>query len=158
MISSATSEIYVEREERELIPSDRPLAPFISVNPGRMHGEPCFTGTRIPIQTLFDPVEGDDPMSEFLTDFPDVSKEMAVAVFGLASRGLLRFLREEQELVPAESPCFKGTRVPTQMLFDHVTTGDPLSAFLQRFPDVSREQALGVVILSRGFLKGLRRL
>ena len=40
------------RLERELIPSDSPLAPYVSVNPGRMHGEPCFTGTRTHPDTL----------------------------------------------------------------------------------------------------------
>jgi hypothetical protein len=47
------------RQERELIPSDSPLAPFVSVNPGRMHGEPCFAGTRVPVQTLIDYLEVD---------------------------------------------------------------------------------------------------
>ena len=53
MISTPTI-VREAREERELIPSDGPLAPFISVNPGRMHGEPCFRGSRVPIQHLFD--------------------------------------------------------------------------------------------------------
>ena len=81
------------RQERELIPSDSPLAPYVSVNPGRMHGEPCFIGTRIPIQTLFDYLEAGDPLSEFLEGFPDITRERAVAVIGLASRGLLEGLR-----------------------------------------------------------------
>lgn len=76
-----------------MIACDSPLAPYISVNPGRMHGEPCFSGTRVPIQTLFDYVESGEPLSEFLADFPDVSKDLAVAVVGLASRGLLEGLR-----------------------------------------------------------------
>src|SRR3954465_12754093 len=81
------------RPERELIPSDSPLAPFVSVNPGRMHGEPCFKGTRVPIQTLFDHLEVDDGIGQFLEGFPNVSREMAVAVIGLASHGLLDGLR-----------------------------------------------------------------
>ncbi len=81
------------RQERELIPSDSPLAPYVSVNPGRMHGEPCFNGTRIPIQTLFDYLEAGDPLNEFLEGYPDITRERAVAVIGLASRGLLEGLR-----------------------------------------------------------------
>lgn len=81
------------RQERELIPSDSPLARYVSVNPGRMHGEPCFIGTRIPIQTLFDYLEAGDPLSEFLEGFPDISRDQAVAVIALASRGLLEGLR-----------------------------------------------------------------
>ncbi len=83
----------VAREERELIPSDSPLAPFVSVNPGRMHGEPCFAGTRVPVQTLFDYLEVEDGLSKFLAGFPNVSREVAVATIGLASRGLLDGLR-----------------------------------------------------------------
>ncbi len=82
------------RRERELIPTDSPLAPFVSVNPGRMHGEPCFKGTRVPIQTLFDHLEIDEGLGQFLAGFPNVSREVAVAVIGLASRGLLDGLRQ----------------------------------------------------------------
>jgi len=82
------------RQERELIPADSPLAPFVSVNPGRMHGEPCFKGSRVPIQTLFDHVRAGDPLSVFLEDFPSVSREQATAAIDLASRGLLEGLRQ----------------------------------------------------------------
>lgn len=83
----------VHREERELIPDDSPLAPFVSVNPGRMHGEPCFRGTRVPIQTLFDHLEAGDSVEQFLLGFPDVARSSAPAVVGLAARGLLEGLR-----------------------------------------------------------------
>lgn len=84
---------HSSREERELIPEDSPLAPFISVNPGRMHGEPCFKGSRVPVQTLFDHLRAGDPLSEFLAGFPPVTREQAVAVIDLASSGLLEGLR-----------------------------------------------------------------
>jgi uncharacterized protein (DUF433 family) len=92
MISTATAR--QTREERELIPSDSPLAPFISVNPGRMHGEPCFRGSRVPIQHLFDHLRAGDPLDEFLSGFPPVTREQAVAVIDLAARGLLEGLRQ----------------------------------------------------------------
>jgi uncharacterized protein (DUF433 family) len=81
------------REERELIPPDSILAPYISVDPGRMHGVPCFKGCRVPIQHLFDHLRAGDPLSEFLEGFPTVSREQAVAVIDLAARGLLEGLR-----------------------------------------------------------------
>jgi uncharacterized protein (DUF433 family) len=90
---NASTNPPVARQERELIPSDSPLAPYVSVNPGRMHGKPCFSGTRVPIQTLFDHLEVDDGLGEVLAGFPDVSREAAVAVIGLASRRLLDGLR-----------------------------------------------------------------
>lgn len=46
-----------------------------------------------------------------------------------------------------------------QTLFDHLAAGDPLGAFLEGFPDVSREQAIAVIeFAARGLLDGLRRL
>jgi uncharacterized protein (DUF433 family) len=81
------------QEDRELIPAASLLSPYISVNPARMHGEPCFTGSRVPIQHLFDHLRAGDPLSVFLEDFPPVTNEQAVAVIDLASRGLLGGLR-----------------------------------------------------------------
>jgi uncharacterized protein (DUF433 family) len=78
----------------ERIPADSPLAAFISVDHGRMHGEPCFKGTRVPIQILFDHLHCGDPLSAFLEGFPDVSREQAVAVIDLAATGLLAGLRK----------------------------------------------------------------
>lgn len=63
--------------------------PLISTNPERLGGEPCFTGTRVPVRTLIDYIEGGHPLSEFLTDFPSVSREHAVAVLELARQALL---------------------------------------------------------------------
>lgn len=82
------------RPERELIPADSPLAAVVSVNPGRMHGEPCFRGTRVPLQTLFDHLEAGDPLAAFLDGFPDVTREQAVRAIDLAARGLLQGLRQ----------------------------------------------------------------
>lgn len=81
------------RPERELIPGDSLLTKYVSVNPGRMHGEPCFKGTRVPVQTLFDYLGGGDPLEKFLDGFPDVSREQAVAVVELSALGLLQGLR-----------------------------------------------------------------
>jgi uncharacterized protein (DUF433 family) len=82
------------RRERELIAADSPLAPYVSVNPGRMHGEPCFAGSRVPIQHLFDHIRAGDSLDVFLEDFPPVTREQAVAVIDLAARGLLEGLRQ----------------------------------------------------------------
>jgi uncharacterized protein (DUF433 family) len=56
-------------------------------------------------------------------------------------------------------PCFSGSRVPIQHLFDHLRAGDALELFLEGFPPVTREQAIGVIDLAaRGLLEGLRQL
>ena len=59
--------------------------PLITATPDRMSGTPVFAGTRVPVQTLFDDLEGGDPLDEFLIDFPNVTWEHAVAV--LAATG-----------------------------------------------------------------------
>ncbi|MFN7960823.1 MAG: DUF433 domain-containing protein [Thermoanaerobaculia bacterium] len=41
-------------------------------------------------------------------------------------------------------PVFAGTRVPVQTLIDYLEAGDPLSAFLDAFPSVSRDHAMAV--------------
>ena len=44
--------------------------------------------------------------------------------------------------MPCGTPVFVGTRVPFQTLRDYLEAGDPLGAFLEDFPTVSREQVV----------------
>ena len=60
----------------------------VSIDPEVMSGTPVFAGTRVPVQNLFDYMEGGDDLSEFLDDFPSVTKEAAVAVLEMARRSL----------------------------------------------------------------------
>lgn len=53
-----------------------------------MSGTPCFAGTRVPIQNLFDYLEGGDDLDEFLDDFPSVSREAALSVLEMAKKTL----------------------------------------------------------------------
>ena len=48
-------------------------------DPEIMGGTPVFTGTRVPVQTLLDYLEGGDTLDEFLDGFPGVSREQAIA-------------------------------------------------------------------------------
>ncbi|NKB70676.1 MAG: DUF433 domain-containing protein [Candidatus Latescibacteria bacterium] len=57
---------------------------YISLDPEVMSGAPCFAGTRVPVQTLFDYLEGTSSLGDFLEDFPSVSRETAVAVLETA--------------------------------------------------------------------------
>jgi uncharacterized protein (DUF433 family) len=43
------------------------------------------------------------------------------------------------------TPCFAGTRVPVQSLFDALTHGRTVDEFLEHFPSVTRDQALAVL-------------
>jgi uncharacterized protein (DUF433 family) len=48
-------------------------------NPEILSGTPVFRGTRVPLQALFDSLEGGETLEEFLEGFPGVSREMAIA-------------------------------------------------------------------------------
>jgi uncharacterized protein (DUF433 family) len=58
--------------------------PLITVSSDYLGGTPVFTGTRVPVKSLFDYLEGGDSLSEFLKQFPTVDREHAVAVVRLA--------------------------------------------------------------------------
>jgi uncharacterized protein (DUF433 family) len=60
----------------------------INIDPETMGGTPVFTGTRVPIQTLFDYIEGGDDLNEFLEDYPTVSKEAVIQVLEMAKKSL----------------------------------------------------------------------
>ena len=62
---------------------------LITVDPEIHSGTPVFAGTRVPLKTLFDHLEGGDSLDVFLDDFPSVSRELAVAVLEEARAGLV---------------------------------------------------------------------
>lgn len=51
----------------------------IACDPDILSGTPVFTGTRVPVRNLFDYLVGGEPLSEFLEDFPSVTREQATA-------------------------------------------------------------------------------
>ncbi len=61
----------------------------ITKNPDILGGVPVFRGTRVPLQTLFDYLEGGETLEEFLEGFPTVSRELAIAALEEAKRLLL---------------------------------------------------------------------
>jgi uncharacterized protein (DUF433 family) len=63
--------------------------PVVHSDPDIMSGTTVFVGTRVPFQTLIDYLEAGQPLSEFLEDFPTVSKEQAVAALEQAKEALL---------------------------------------------------------------------
>lgn len=68
--------------------------PLILVSPDYLSGAPVFNGTRVPIQALFDYIEGGSALDEFLDDFPDVSRAHAVAVLELARKSAVQAAAE----------------------------------------------------------------
>lgn len=62
---------------------------LIEVDPEKMGGTPVFFGTRVPIQNLFDCLEGGESLDEFLEQFPTVTREQAQAAINLLGRKLI---------------------------------------------------------------------
>ncbi len=62
---------------------------LLTVDPEIHSGTPVFTGTRVPIKTLFDHLEAGDSLEVFLDDFPSVSRKLAVAVLEEARAALI---------------------------------------------------------------------
>ena len=65
---------------------------IIVKDPEILHGAPVFRGTRVPLQALFDYLEGGDTLEEFLEGYPSVTREMAIAA-----------LEEAKELLSARA-------------------------------------------------------
>ena len=61
----------------------------VNVNPERMSGAPCFTGTRVPISHLFEFIESGETLDEFLLQFPSVRRDQAKAALELSKESLL---------------------------------------------------------------------
>jgi len=70
-------------------PATRRATPAVRSDPGILGGTPVFVGTRVPFQTLLDYLEAGDPLSDFLDDFPTVSRELAIEALEQAKDALL---------------------------------------------------------------------
>jgi uncharacterized protein (DUF433 family) len=65
------------------------MTPIVTSNPNVMHGTPCFEGTRVAVQSLFDHLEGGYTVDGFLAEFPSVRREQVI--------GLLEQLKQQAE-------------------------------------------------------------
>jgi uncharacterized protein (DUF433 family) len=63
------------------------MSPIVTINPKVMHGTPCFAGTRVAVQSLFDHLEAGYTIDGFLEQFPSVSRQQVT--------GLLEQLKAE---------------------------------------------------------------
>ena len=68
---------------------NKEVARAITKDPEIMHGTPVFRGTRVPVQTLFDYLEGGDSIEDFLEGFPTVSRALALEALEEAKHLLL---------------------------------------------------------------------
>ncbi len=65
------------------------LSEILHSDPEILSGTPVFVGTRVPVQSLFDYLEGGATLDEFLRQFPSVSRDQAIAALDLARTTLL---------------------------------------------------------------------
>ena len=63
--------------------------PIVCRNSDVMGGTPVFCGTRVPVQTLLDYLEGGESIDDFLAGFPSVSREQVIAFLEAAKDSLL---------------------------------------------------------------------
>jgi uncharacterized protein (DUF433 family) len=60
-----------------------------SADPEILSGTPVFAGTRVPVRSLFDYLEGGESLDEFLRQFPSVRRDQAVRALDMARESLL---------------------------------------------------------------------
>ena len=65
------------------------LSQVVWVDPDRMSGAPCFTGTRVPVQLLLDHLKHGDTIDDFLEGAPSVTREQAELFLELAGQQLV---------------------------------------------------------------------
>ncbi len=58
-------------------------------DPNVMGGTPVFFGTRVPVQTLLDYLEGGETINDFLEGYPSVTRDQVVAFLEEAKERLL---------------------------------------------------------------------
>lgn len=59
---------------------------IITIDNEILAGQPVFTGTRVPVETLFDHLEAGVSIDEFLDDFPSVSRQQAIELLEAANK------------------------------------------------------------------------
>jgi len=66
-----------------------PKQPLIISTPDILGGTPVFSGTRVPVQTLIEYLEGGQTIDEFLDGFPTVTREQVIAFLEEAKARML---------------------------------------------------------------------
>ncbi len=58
---------------------NHPKKPLITSSPEVLGGTPVFAGTRVPVQTLIEYLEGGETIDDFLEGFPTVTREQVIS-------------------------------------------------------------------------------
>ena len=62
---------------------------IIHSNPEVLGGTPVFTGTRVPVRSLFDHLEAGDSIDDFLEGFPSVRRDQVIALLEISQARVL---------------------------------------------------------------------
>ncbi len=62
---------------------------LITIDPEILGGVPVFKGTRVPIKTLFEYLENDYSLEEFIECFPSVTRDSARQILECSEQALL---------------------------------------------------------------------
>src|SRR5260221_14288517 len=87
--------------------------PAVERAPGKVSGEWLFRSTRVPVRALFENLEGDASVVDFLEWFPGVTRAQVVALVVQANEGLAQRdmvfnfsnCRAQQKLLGGLVPC-----------------------------------------------------
>src|SRR5258708_22266345 len=90
--ASARRSSLPSTDRRRILPARHRMPDIKSIihsDPDIHSGDPVFVGTRVPVRTLLDYIEGGDSLEVFLDNFPSVSREQAIAFLEEAGRAAL---------------------------------------------------------------------
>src|SRR6266436_4586182 len=89
--------------------SEEELQGVVHSNMEIMGGTPVFVGTRVPLQNLIDYLEGDESVEDFLSAFPTVTREQAIAVIKAGKHFAINLflILEDSNRAEVEAPSFK---------------------------------------------------
>jgi uncharacterized protein (DUF433 family) len=62
---------------------------IVHSDPDILGGKPVYAGTRVPVRTLLDYLEGGETLEEFLENFPTVTRSPAIAFLEETGRAFL---------------------------------------------------------------------
>ena len=65
---------------------------LISASPDVMGGTPVFAGTRVPVQTFIEYIQGGESIDDFLDGFPTVGKEQIIAFLEEAKEQMIKMV------------------------------------------------------------------
>ena len=79
------------------------LSEIVSTDPETMSGTPVFSGTRVPVWSLFVHLEKGISLDVFLEDFPTVQREQATGLLELAEKSFMS--KKNIELIYESAAC-----------------------------------------------------